>query len=63
MTYLWTSLSALAAVATDGRSRKDHRPIIDENALLERVPEKAPTRIDVKVPRIVEIKPARAKVA
>jgi hypothetical protein len=63
MTYLWTSLSALGAVVLDRHHRKDHRPVIDENALLERVPGEAPARIDVRVPRIAVVKPARAKVA
>ena len=64
MTYLLASLSAAEAVALDERHpRKDHRHAIDENTLLEQVPEPAPARFRDRTPRIPEVKPARAKVA
>ena len=64
MTYLWTSLSAVRAMAAGGGRRKDRRTVIDECCLTE--PARRPTPVPAagdRITRIAVVQPAAAKVA
>ena len=64
MTYLWTSLRAVRAMAAEGERRKDRRIVIDECCLTE--PARQPTSVPAagdRITRIAVVQPAATKVA
>jgi hypothetical protein len=64
MTYLWSSISAVGAVAAESHRRKGGRTMIDENYLTPAAPEVASVpRSGDRARRIALVQPVTTKVA